>query len=98
MISKEQVQHIAKLARLGLGDKEIKKFQKELSSILEYVDKLQKVDISNIEADFRLIPEATFKKGMREDGAKKQEIEAIKKLIKAAPETKNSHIKVKAVL
>jgi len=49
MISKEEVQHIAKLARLGLTEKEIKKFQKELSSILDYIEKLKEVDVSSIE-------------------------------------------------
>ncbi|MDP2664107.1 MAG: Asp-tRNA(Asn)/Glu-tRNA(Gln) amidotransferase subunit GatC, partial [bacterium] len=48
MISKEEVKHIAKLARLGLSDKEIGKFQKDLSSILDYVEKLKKVDVSGV--------------------------------------------------
>jgi aspartyl-tRNA(Asn)/glutamyl-tRNA(Gln) amidotransferase subunit C len=98
VISKEQVKHIAKLARLGLSDKEIEKFQKELSSILEYMEKLKRVDTSNVEAYFRLISEATFKKGMREDKVKKQEIKTAKKLIKMAPEKKSGYIKVKSVL
>jgi len=48
MISKEEVKHIAKLARLGLSDKEIGEFQKELSKILNYIEKLKEVDISNV--------------------------------------------------
>jgi len=49
MLSKEEVKHIAKLARLGLTDAEIEKFQKELSAILDYVEKLKEVDISGVE-------------------------------------------------
>jgi len=49
MISEKEVKHIAKLARLGLTGKEIKKFQKELSSILDYFEKLKEVDVSKIE-------------------------------------------------
>ena len=49
MISKEEVEHIAKLARLGLTEKEIGKFQKELSLILDYVEKLKEVDVSKVE-------------------------------------------------
>jgi len=41
MISKEEVKHIAKLARLGLTEKEVGKYQKELSSILDYIEKLK---------------------------------------------------------
>jgi len=37
------IKHIAKLARLGLTGKERKKFQKELSAILDFVEKLNEV-------------------------------------------------------
>jgi len=49
MISEEEVKHIAKLARLGLTDEEIGKFQKELSAILDYMEKLKEVDVSRVE-------------------------------------------------
>ena len=48
-LTTDQVRHIAKLARLTLSDAEVKKFTTELTSILEYVDRLQKVDTKNIE-------------------------------------------------
>ena len=49
MITKKEVQHIAELARLGTNDKEIEKTQKELSSILDYMDKLTKADDEGVE-------------------------------------------------
>ncbi len=49
-LTKAQVQHIAKLARLTLTDAELEKFPKELTSILQYVDMLGEVDTSNVEA------------------------------------------------
>jgi len=97
MISKKDVRHIAKLARISLTEKEIEKFQKELSLILDYVEKLKEVDISKVQATFHLIPKVTLEKGMREDVAKKRDIEMLKRLIKAAPETKETYIKVKSV-
>ena len=42
MISKEEVEHIAKLARLELTGKEVEKMQKDLSDILDYFDLLKK--------------------------------------------------------
>jgi len=48
MISKEQIEHIAKLARMKLTEKEEEKFANDLSSILNYIDKLNKVDTENI--------------------------------------------------
>ena len=49
MISEDQVKHIAKLARLKLSDKEIKKFSGQLSDILKYVEILNKVDTEKVE-------------------------------------------------
>jgi aspartyl-tRNA(Asn)/glutamyl-tRNA(Gln) amidotransferase subunit C len=43
-ISKDEVKYIAHLARIGLTDVEIEHFQKQLESILGYVDKLKKLD------------------------------------------------------
>jgi len=48
-LSPDDVRHIAKLARLNLSDAEVEKFSKELSSILEYVEKLQEVDTEGVE-------------------------------------------------
>ena len=44
MLSKEEVKHIADLARLGLSQAEITKFRKELSLVLSYIDKLKEVE------------------------------------------------------
>ena len=49
-LSQEQVRHIAKLARLGLGDDEVKKFSTQLTNILQYVEILSEVDTSSVEA------------------------------------------------
>ena len=47
---KINVKHIAKLANLPLSGKEEQKFKKQLSSILKYVEKLNKIDTKNIES------------------------------------------------
>lgn len=43
MIDKKQVEHVAKLARLGLKEGEAEKFAGQLSAILGYVDILEEV-------------------------------------------------------
>ena len=55
MISEQDVKHIAKLARLGLTEKEVKRFQGELSKILDYIEKLKEVDVSKTEPTFHSI-------------------------------------------
>lgn len=46
---KIDVSHVAKLANLPLSDKEKKKFESQLSSILDYVAQLEKVDTKGVE-------------------------------------------------
>lgn len=46
---KINVSHVAKLANLTLSGEEKRKFETQLSSILEYVEKLKKVDTRDVE-------------------------------------------------
>jgi aspartyl/glutamyl-tRNA(Asn/Gln) amidotransferase C subunit len=95
MISKEEVQHIAKLARLGLTEKEIGKFQKELSSILDYMEKLKEVDVEKIEPTSHSIK---IENVIREDKSEAKEIETRRKLVEMAPEKKEGYLKTKPIL
>ena len=44
-LTKTEVEKIAELARIKLTEKEIEKFQVELSNILDFVDQIQEVDL-----------------------------------------------------
>lgn len=48
-IKKEDVKHVAKLARLKLSDKEIDYFASQLGKIVDYIDQLKEVDTSNVD-------------------------------------------------
>lgn len=48
-ISKEEVKKIASLAKLNLSDDEINEMQKDMSGILEYMDKLNTLNTDNVE-------------------------------------------------
>jgi aspartyl-tRNA(Asn)/glutamyl-tRNA(Gln) amidotransferase subunit C len=43
------VRYTAQLARLHLSEEEITRFQAQLSQVLAYVEKLESVDVSNVE-------------------------------------------------
>jgi len=49
VIEREQVLHVAKLARLGLSDEEIETMAGELSGILEHVDRIAGLDLEGVE-------------------------------------------------
>lgn len=48
MLTKEQIKHIANLARLELTSQEEDLYQEQLSAVLDYVDKLAKVKTDEI--------------------------------------------------
>jgi aspartyl-tRNA(Asn)/glutamyl-tRNA(Gln) amidotransferase subunit C len=49
MIEREQVLHVAKLARLRLSEEEVERMVGELSGILEHVDRIGKLDLEGVE-------------------------------------------------
>lgn len=55
-LSREQVEHVANLARLALTDEEKELFSEQLSSILEYAERLQALDTSEIPATASVLP------------------------------------------
>ena len=49
MIEREQVLHVAKLARLRLSDEEIERMASELSGILDHIEKIEELDLDGVE-------------------------------------------------
>lgn len=47
-LTREEVKHIARLARLALHEDEIERFQRQLSDILEYAGRLNRLDTRDI--------------------------------------------------
>ncbi len=96
MIDIKIIEHLAKLSRLDLTEEEKNKYQKDISKILEYVEKLQKlnVDLSN---------HLTFSEPdkpeliSRVDEVSNCPTDARKIIIDSFPETEGALNKVKAV-
>jgi len=58
-LSLEEVKKIASLARIGLSDEELERMRNDLDGILEYVDRLQKVDTEGVPEAASPVIEAT---------------------------------------
>ena len=98
MIDKKTIQHIAKLARIELSEKEEEKMKGELSAILMYVEQLNKVATDGIEP---LYQNTGLFNSVRSDEFRKDfEVgdELHHKLIDQAPNKDGRFIKVKSVL
>jgi aspartyl-tRNA(Asn)/glutamyl-tRNA(Gln) amidotransferase subunit C len=48
MIDREQVLHVARLARLELNEDEVTKIAGELSKILEHIEKISELDLDGV--------------------------------------------------
>lgn len=55
-LSREDVLHVAELARLSLGPEEVELFTRQLNDILAYVEKLQELDTSGVAPLAHVIP------------------------------------------
>jgi aspartyl-tRNA(Asn)/glutamyl-tRNA(Gln) amidotransferase subunit C len=63
-LSRAQVEHVADLAQLALSEAEKELFQEQLSSILEYAERLQELDTDAIPPTSTVLPLENI---MRED-------------------------------
>jgi len=94
-LSKEEIQHIANLARLELSEEEIKIYGEQLSHILSYIDQLKEVDTAGVEPT----AQATgMKNVLRSDEIVKWDKKQVEQALKQASELKDKMVKVKRIL
>lgn len=66
-ISKDQVKHVAHLARLAVTDEEVEHLTKDLSAIIDYAEQLNELDTDQIEPTTHVL---NLKNVMRKDEPK----------------------------
>lgn len=92
-VTKSDVEKIAKLARIELSETEKDKFTRQFEDILEFVNQLQEVDTSNVEAITQI---AGLENIWREDEVCKSL--SNEKALENAPNQEKGYFKVKGVL
>lgn len=93
LLTSDEVRKIATLARIELSDREVEKFQKELSLVLEYASELNKVDTEGVEEISQVTGLVNV---MRED--KVEETKLREEIINAFPDKKDNYLKIKSIL
>lgn len=66
-ITEKEVRYVADLANLSLSDEETRKYCADLDEILAYVDKLNELDVSQVEPMAQVIYAAGENDTLRED-------------------------------
>jgi aspartyl-tRNA(Asn)/glutamyl-tRNA(Gln) amidotransferase subunit C len=87
--------HIAKLGNLTLNEKEIELFKKQLSSVIEYINKLQEVDTKTVEPTSQVTGLVDV---FREDKTNSERTLNSADALKNAKSKTDTFFKVKAVL
>ncbi|WP_079478671.1 Asp-tRNA(Asn)/Glu-tRNA(Gln) amidotransferase subunit GatC [Halobacillus salinus] len=92
-ISKEEVKHVANLARLAVTEEEADTFTKQLDDIITYAEQLNELDTTGVEPTTHVLD---LKNVMRKDEPKKW-IEK-EDAMKNAPDHQDGQFKVPSVL
>ena len=92
MITKKEIEHLAKLARIELLPEEAKSFTTEIDSILEYVGQIKNISAEKTEETL------TLRNVMRQDAVTHSRGEYTKAILANAPSKENNYIKVKKIL
>ena len=92
-LSPEEVRKIAHLARLAISEAEVEKFSGQLSSILEFIERLNQLDTRNVEPTSYTSASGT---PMREDVAKENPAREI--ILANAPDAEGTLFKVPKVI
>ncbi|MFA4833276.1 MAG: Asp-tRNA(Asn)/Glu-tRNA(Gln) amidotransferase subunit GatC [Patescibacteria group bacterium] len=94
-LKKEEIKHIADLARLELTDDELKKYGSQLSDVLNYIDQLKEVDTTGVEPTAQITGlENALRQDEKGDWDKRETEEALRQ----ASALEDGQIKVKRVL
>ncbi|OZU87687.1 Asp-tRNA(Asn)/Glu-tRNA(Gln) amidotransferase GatCAB subunit C [Virgibacillus indicus] len=92
-ITKDQVKHVANLARLAVTDEEVGKLAEDLSAIIGYAEQLNELDTEGVEPTTHVLD---LKNVMRKDEPKEWITQ--EDALKNAPEKENGQFKVPSIL
>ncbi len=93
MLTNKDIRYVAQLARINLDQEELKFFTKQLEDILEYIQKLDKLDVTKVEPTAHVLP---IKNVLRGDNLKKSL--PVKEVLQNAPSKDDKFFKVPKVI
>jgi len=89
----KEIENLAKLCRIELSDNEKKELLGEMDAILDFVNQIQKVKISDKEKDI-----GRLKNIMRNDESPHESGKYTDAILTMAPKTEEGYFKVKKIL
>ncbi len=92
-ISRDEIRHVARLSRLALTEDEQTHMQTELGAVLEYIDKLNELDTSDVEPTYHAVEMSNV---LRDDEVRPSY--PLDEVLKNAPERQGPYFLVPRIL
>ncbi len=97
-ITKKDVEHVARLARLALSEEEKERYTAQLDSILGYIEKLKELKTDNVRPTTHAIPMANVWRPDQADPSAQRGLGEPRAIVENAPESDGPFFKVKKVI
>lgn len=94
MVTSKEVEHLTKLARVGVPNRELQKLQKDLESILGYVDKLGEADVLGIKP----ISHITGLENVGREDEIKEKLSSADEVLEAVPQRDGRWVRVARII
>ena len=97
-LTKKDVEHVARLARLALSEEEKERYTQQLGQILTYIEKMSALDTTNVAPTSHVLPLSNV---WREDKVEPSVTETLgspEEILANAPESEGPLFKVKKII
>jgi aspartyl-tRNA(Asn)/glutamyl-tRNA(Gln) amidotransferase subunit C len=95
MLTKDQLKHLAELAKIEFTEEELESFLKDINQILSYVEEIQKLELDQFEPMIGGILQKLY---LREDEIIRAEPETKELIQKQFPEKKDNFLKTPRII
>ena len=97
-ISKKDVEHVARLARLALTEEEKDRYTEQLGQILTYVEKLSALNTDNVPPTSHVLPLSNVWREDKTEPSTAQTLGSPEDILANAPEREGPLFKVKKII
>ena len=97
-LSKKDVEHVARLARLALSEEEKERYTQQLGQILTYIEKMSALDTANVAPTSHVLPLSNVWREDKLEPSTSATLGSPEEILANAPESKGPLFKVKKVM
>src|SRR5205807_7263569 len=98
VLSKKDVEHVARLARLALSEEEKERYTQQLGQILTYIEKMSALDTANVTPTSHVLPLSNVWRDDRVEPSTTETLGSPEEILANAPESEGPLFKVKKVI